>query len=52
MAVRLVDPQDVPGYWEGWKREIEPLFAGLGKFFEEMREQVRGDLATEREEWA
>ncbi len=52
MAVRLVDPEDVPGYWENWKREIDPLVSGIQKFVEEIREQVRGDLDAERDEWA
>jgi len=52
VTLRLVDPEDVPGYWQGWRRELDPLITGIREFVDELRRQARGDLAAQREEMA
>ncbi len=37
LAVKLVDPRDVPGYWARWRAELAPLVDRI----QEVTQQVR-----------
>ena len=38
VAVRLVEPEEVPTYWQQWKEELAPLFDRLVILVAELRE--------------
>ena len=40
VVIGLIVPQDVPGYWEQWKTELQPLLdvlATLGKDLQDLK---------------
>ncbi|MBM3187250.1 MAG: hypothetical protein FJZ90_00830 [Chloroflexi bacterium] len=41
LVVGLVDPQEVPAYWQRWRAELEPLWARVQAVTRELKESYR-----------
>ncbi|MHB0857805.1 MAG: hypothetical protein ACYC5M_09565 [Anaerolineae bacterium] len=39
LTVRLIDVEEVPLYWQGWKRELEPAWLKLKALIEDVKVQ-------------
>lgn len=40
VVIRLVDPGEVPKYWQGWRRDLEPVVGAVRDAFARARERI------------
>ncbi|MHB1294988.1 MAG: hypothetical protein ACYC4R_08305 [Anaerolineae bacterium] len=42
LTIRLIDVEEVPLYWQGWKRELEPAWLKIKALIEDVRVRYLG----------
>lgn len=47
LTIRLIDVDEVPLYWQGWKRELEPARLKIQALIEEVKARSMGTNAGE-----